>query len=77
LGIIGTALSYQIFYYLLHWWGAGRSATIAYVLPAVALILGIVFLDERMSINSLTGAGLILLGVILSNNSGLKIKSTT
>ena len=74
MGVVGTALANHLYYNLLYWWGAGRSTTIAYVLPVVALGLGIVFLDEQLSMDLANGAGLILLGVILSNTNGLKLK---
>lgn len=75
LGVLGTALAYQLYYRLLHWWGAGRSTTVTYVAPVVGLTLGAIFLDEQLTFNVLLGSGLILLGVILANSNLGKLRN--
>jgi drug/metabolite transporter (DMT)-like permease len=42
--------------------GASRASIITYINPAVATLLGVVLLDERLGVWGLTGFGLILLG---------------
>ncbi|MEE9466482.1 MAG: DMT family transporter [Candidatus Neomarinimicrobiota bacterium] len=67
LGLVATALSYKLYYRLLDWWGAGRSTTVTYVFPVVGVILGIIFLDEGLTIRFILGGMLILLGVTTAN----------
>ncbi len=67
LGIVGTALAYQIYYRLIAWWGAGRATTVTYTFPVVAVLLGIVFLQESITRELVIGGGLILAGVMLAN----------
>jgi drug/metabolite transporter (DMT)-like permease len=73
LGALGTGVAYLIFYRLIAGWGATRTTLVTYVIPLVAIIVGYVFLDERLQPFELLGATLIIGGVILVNgNRGQK-----
>jgi drug/metabolite transporter (DMT)-like permease len=62
LGLVCTALSMLMMFYLVKNAGASRASIITYINPAVATLLGVVLLDERLGASGLTGFGLILLG---------------
>jgi drug/metabolite transporter (DMT)-like permease len=65
LAVMGTVVTFSLFFWLLRYAPANRMALIAYVTPAIALFLGWAFADEPMSLSILAGAGLILGGVLL------------
>jgi drug/metabolite transporter (DMT)-like permease len=67
LGIAGTALALLFFYAMLNRYGASRSSLVTYLLPPFALFYGVVFLDERMTLNAVLGLLLILAGVALGS----------
>ena len=73
LGALGTGVAYLIFYRLIARWGATRTTLVTYVIPLVAIVVGYIFLDERLRPIELIGAALIIGGVILVNaNVGQK-----
>jgi drug/metabolite transporter (DMT)-like permease len=67
LGIGGTALALLFYYAMLNRYGASRSSLVTYLLPPFALFYGVVFLDERMTLNAVLGLLLILAGVALGS----------
>ena len=69
LGLVGTALAYQLYYRLLGWWGAARATSVTYMLPVVGLLLGVIFLSETVTLQILAGAALIGGGVLQTNRS--------
>jgi len=62
LGIICTAAGLLVFFRLIAEAGPSRASVITYVNPLVAVIVGVVTLGERLSLVSVAGLGLILLG---------------
>ena len=62
LGLVCTALSMLMMFYLVKNAGASRAAIITYINPAVATLLGMALLDERLGTWGMIGFGLILLG---------------
>jgi drug/metabolite transporter (DMT)-like permease len=62
LGLVCTALSMLMMFYLVKNAGASRAAIITYINPAVATLLGMALLNERLGTSGLIGFGLILLG---------------
>ena len=69
LGALGTGIAYLIFYRLIARWGATRTTLVTYVIPLVAIVVGYIFLGERLRPVELFGAALIIGGVILVNGS--------
>ena len=67
LGLAGTALALLFFYAMLARYGASRASLVTYLLPPFALFSGLVFLDERMTLNAVLGLLLILAGVALGS----------
>jgi drug/metabolite transporter (DMT)-like permease len=67
LGLLNTYLAYIIFYSIIPVLGAGRTSMVTYVIPAVGLILGAIFLNEIVDFRLLLGAALIMLGIGIVN----------
>lgn len=63
LGAGGTGVAYLLYFGLLARVGATRTSTVAYLMPAIALFYGAVFLDEPFTGRALVGLALILAGV--------------
>ena len=60
LGLVNTFGAYLIFYSLVATLGAARTSMVTYVIPAVGLTLGALFLGEQVDIRLLIGAVLIV-----------------
>jgi drug/metabolite transporter (DMT)-like permease len=67
LAVICTALTYVIYLWLMQFTKVTHLAMIAYLVPIIGLILGIVVLGERPSWFAYLGGGLILAGVMIVN----------
>jgi len=65
LGLFGTGIAYILNYSIITSDGATIASTVTYLLPVVAIILGISVLGERISPQVLAGIALILSGVAL------------
>jgi drug/metabolite transporter (DMT)-like permease len=66
LGVVCTALAFLLFFRLIAEVGPLRATVITYVNPAVAVVLGVVFLHERFTAVTALGFALILGGSFLS-----------
>lgn len=64
LGVFCTATAFVLFYELIGEVGPARATVITYVNPAVALVLGVIVLDETFTATTALGFALILLGCI-------------
>jgi len=67
LGVLGSCISYVVYFRLLNEWGATRSSLITYVIPIMGLLLGVIFLHEVFDWNIIIGTLLIFSGVLLVN----------
>ena len=68
LGVLGSGLAYLAFFRLLVRWGATRTTLVAYVLPVVGIVLGVLVLNEQVDARILLGTILIIGGVALVNS---------
>lgn len=68
LAVVCTALAFLLFFALIAEVGAARSTVITYVNPAVAVLLGVLVLDERFTAATAVGFGLILAGSVLATS---------
>jgi len=66
LGIVGTGAAYVVNYQLIADEGPTAASTATYLIPVVAVILGVVILAEPVTWNLVLGATTILAGVALS-----------
>ena len=66
LGVVCTAVAFLLFFQLIDTIGPTRATVITYLNPAVAVALGIVFLDEPFTRGIVVGFVLVLLGSALA-----------
>ncbi|HMG30896.1 MAG TPA: DMT family transporter [Jiangellaceae bacterium] len=66
LAVVCTAIAFLVFFRLIAEVGPARATVITYLNPAVALVLGVLVLDESVSVATLVGFGLILAGCVLA-----------
>jgi drug/metabolite transporter (DMT)-like permease len=69
LGVLGTAFALLLFYRLLTSYGAARASLVTYLLPPVALVYGVLILNEEITLNAALGLVLILAGVALGSGA--------
>ncbi|WP_428650111.1 DMT family transporter [Roseibium sp.] len=67
LGIVCTALAFLIYFRLLTTLGALGTASQAYLRSGVGVFLGVVFLSERLDLETFAGICLAIFGVVLIN----------
>jgi drug/metabolite transporter (DMT)-like permease len=70
LAVVCTALAFVMFFQLIAEIGPTRATVITYVNPAVALLLGVLILHERVTLGIVLGFPLILAGSVLAARSG-------
>jgi drug/metabolite transporter (DMT)-like permease len=70
LAVVGTVVTFSLYFWLLRYAPAHKMALIAYVTPALALLLGWIFADEPVTASILAGAGCVLCGVLLVVHRG-------
>jgi drug/metabolite transporter (DMT)-like permease len=66
LGLVCTALAFVLFFALIAEIGPARSTVITYVNPAVAVVFGVLVLDEDFTLGMGVGFPLILIGSVLA-----------
>lgn len=69
MGVLGSALAYQAYFYLINVWGSTRTAAVTYIFPVWAVILGVLFLGEHPSWQLFVGGGLVIAGIVLVNKN--------
>jgi drug/metabolite transporter (DMT)-like permease len=67
LGIVGTGFAYVLNYQIITSEGATVASTVTYLLPVVAIVLGVLVLGESITALTLGGIALILAGVALTS----------
>ncbi len=75
LGLAGTGIAYVLNYQIITSEGATVASTVTYLLPIVALVLGVVVLDEQVTLLTLAGIGLILAGVALTRKRAARTRA--
>jgi drug/metabolite transporter (DMT)-like permease len=66
LGALGSGIAYLLYFALIASAGASRAILVTYLVPAFALVYGVVFLDEAVSRAAVTGLALVLTGTTLA-----------
>jgi drug/metabolite transporter (DMT)-like permease len=79
LGFVNTFIAYIIFYALIPAIGAARTSMVTYVIPAVGVVLGAIFLGEPVDILLVIGAIMIVgsVGIVNLNLSNLFRRTQT
>lgn len=70
LGALGTGVAFVAAGTLMGRVGAARGSIIAYLIPVVALILGVLVRDEHVEAIAVGGLGLVLVGAYLTSRAG-------
>jgi drug/metabolite transporter (DMT)-like permease len=71
LGVGATAIAYLLYFGLIAGAGASRAILVTYLVPAMAVVYGVVLLGEPLSPAKLLGLALILAGVALGTGAVL------
>lgn len=64
LAIPSTAIAYVFYFRLIDTAGASNAMLVAFIMPIIAVILGVVALDETVELKEAAGAVLIALGLV-------------
>ena len=64
LGVVGTGLAFVLQYDVVREVGPTVGATVTYVIPVVAVVLGMVFLHERLQWPQVAGAAIVLASAV-------------
>ena len=75
LGIIGTGIAYVLNYQIITSEGATVASTVTYLVPVVAIVLGVLVLGESITAITLAGIALVLAGVALSRRQAKPVSS--
>jgi drug/metabolite transporter (DMT)-like permease len=67
LGVLCTALAFLIFFKLLVEIGPARGSLVTYLNTSVAVVLGVIVLDEPITIGLIVGLPLVLIGSYLAS----------
>ena len=73
LGLVCTALAFVVFFALIAEIGPARATVITYVNPAIAVVLGLLLLNEQFTVGMGIGFPLILIGSVLAASIGRSI----
>ncbi len=65
LGVVGTGLAFALQFDVVRAVGPTVGATVTYVIPVVAVVLGLAFLDEQLSPAQVVGAVVVLSAAVL------------
>ncbi|GAB1350543.1 EamA family transporter [Ignavibacteriales bacterium] len=77
LGLFGSIVTFTIYYWLLKKVSVLLMSLIAFITPIIALILGGVVYGEKLTINHLTGSGLVLVGLLISQSELIRKRKIT
>ena len=66
LGVVGTGFAYVLNYQIITSEGATVASTVTYLLPVVAIVLGVLVLNESVTAIMLAGIALVLAGIALT-----------
>ncbi|HEY4611745.1 MAG TPA: EamA family transporter [Bacteroidota bacterium] len=67
LGLLGSCVAYLLYFYLIRHIGSTRTTMVTYLMPPIGVVLGLVFLQERLDWNLASGLLLIVGSVWLVN----------
>lgn len=69
MAVAGTAIAFPLYFWLLEYMPARQVALIGYCTPVVAVFLGVLFLDETLTVRALLGSALVVIGVAVASHS--------
>ncbi len=75
LGIFASAFTFSIYYWLLKKIDVILLSFVAFITPVSAIVLGIIFYDENLTMNQLIGSAFVLIGLVITNLVFIKKKN--
>ena len=75
IALVNTALAYLVYYRMLAGAGVTYISLVTFLIPVIALMLGAIFLDERVTVQALAGMAVITLGLAAIDGRLLKPRS--
>lgn len=72
LGVLGTGLAYVLFYRVIADLGPTMASAVTYLVPVMAVTVGVLFLHEPFHLRLLAGGALIVGGIVLLNGQGVR-----
>jgi drug/metabolite transporter (DMT)-like permease len=69
LGVLATGVAYLLYFGLIAGAGASKAVLVTYLVPAMAIGYGAVFLDEKVTALAIAGLALVLAGVALGTGT--------
>lgn len=72
LTVFGSVVPFLLFYWVLQRASSTKASLVGYVVPLVALVGGILVLDEQLQVGIAVGGVLILVGVVVTDRSERK-----
>lgn len=80
LALMGSMCATAIMTHLLKNWNVAKVTAYRFIVPVISLVVGFVFFSEKLAMNELCGAFLIIVGMVFINviktkNSNIKDKS--
>ncbi len=67
MALATTVMPFLVYYWLIRHVTVTYSSIIGYIVPLVAVIVGVIALDERLQPGILVGGALILAGVVITD----------
>ena len=69
MAVAGTAITFPLYFWLLEHMEARQVALIGYGTPIVALLLGVLFMNESLTTRTLVGSALVIVGVAVASHT--------
>lgn len=69
MSVVGSIVPFLLFFWLLEHVSATRASLVGYIVPIIALVSGIVLLDEKLQAGIAVGGLLILIGVVVTDRT--------
>jgi len=77
LGLFSTATAMIVYFRLIQTAGVGFTSQLNYLIPLWAVAIGILFLDEALSLDHLGGLALILVGILVARRGARPTPTST
>ncbi len=72
LALLSTAFAYILYFDIINKAGATNASLVTLIVPPFAILLGAVFLSERLLVHEIAGMALIVIGLILFDGRALR-----
>ena len=69
MALVSTFMPFALFYWLLRQVSATYASMVGYVVPVIAIVAGVILLDERLQPGIVLGGLLIFIGVLITDQS--------